>query len=76
MKLVMFKNGELWNEPTFPVKGWVYLQGASLKGQAPQEYPTLEDLVQQARRLAKASRRRKGNVYFNVAEQGNAVIDL
>lgn len=67
--VVFYKDQELCNKREFPLTGWLYGKGMSLKGVSPVTYDTKEDLV----KAIETYRGKVTRLYFNIAEDGNAV---
>ena len=73
VKVVFYKNtGGLNNQPTFPMRGWLYTKGQSLKGISPKTYESVDNLKSELEELLTATGATQ--YYFTEAEDSSAVL--
>lgn len=70
--VVFFKDQELMNNLEFPLTGWLYPKGASLKGVTPTTYETMEELKE----TIEGYRGVETKLYFNLVPENNAVMEF
>lgn len=65
IRVVFFKNQQLTNEVEFPICGWLFSKGESLKGIHPIIYNSKTELANAVERY----RGKESKLYFDIAQQ-------
>ena len=73
IKVIFYKSeGGLNNNPQFPLRGWLYGKGQSLKGISPKDYEEVADLATAVKEIVKATG--ASTLYFTEAAESEAVM--